>query len=115
MAAAVLDLAGGMSPDEDEHAARIRVIQTSPLLVGAALRTRAAWEAAAARELARSASRDVDVADLVAAGAAVGALHVAVSQWFARASVLELLDCVTLALAALWPDVCPRRPPGPDA
>jgi hypothetical protein len=115
MAAAVLDLAGGMSPDEDEHAARIRVIQTSPLLVGAALRTRAAWEAAAARELARSACRDVDVADLVAAGAAVGALHVAVSQWFARASALELLDCVTLALAALWPDVSPRRPPGPDA
>ncbi len=111
MAAAVLDLARGMSPDDDEYAARIRVVRSSPVLLGAALRTRAAWEAAAGQELARAASREPDLADAVAAGAAVGALHVAVSLWSARAPDAQLVDCVTLALASLWPDVCGEQQP----
>ena len=105
MAAAVVDLAGSLSPDDEQYAARIRVITSSPVLLGAALRTRAAWEAVAAQELAAG-TAGPDVADTVAAGAAVGALHAGVSLWFVRAGAQPLTDCVREALAALWPDVC---------
>lgn len=105
MAAAVLDLADSLSPDDEQYAARIRVITSSPVLLGAALRTRAAWEAVAAQELAAEPGGP-DVADTVAAGAAVGALHTGVSLWFVRAGTQPLTDCVREALAALWPDVC---------
>ena len=106
MAAAVLDLAGSLSPDDEQYAARIRVITSSPVLLGAALRTRAAWEAVAAQELAAAEPGGPDVADTVAAAAAVGALHTGVSLWFLRAGTQPLTDCVREALAALWPDVC---------
>ena len=106
MAAAVLDLAASLSPDDEQYAARIRVITSSPVLLGAALRTRAAWEAVAAQELATATDGGPGVADTVAAGAAVGALHTGVSLWFLRAGTQPLTDCVREALAALWPDVC---------
>ena len=113
MAAAVLDLAGSLSPDDEQYAARIRVITASPVLLGAALRTRAVWEAVAAQELAGAASFGPDVADTVAAGAAVGALHTGVALWYARSGAQPLIDCVREALAALWPDVCTAA--GPSA
>lgn len=115
MVAAILDFASTLSPDEEHYADRIRVIRASPVLVGAALRTRAAWEAAAAEELAGVASHDVDVADTVAAGAAVGALHTGTSLWYARGGQVGLVDCVQEALAALRPDVVDEHgAPRPD-
>jgi AcrR family transcriptional regulator len=105
MAAAVRDLASQMRPGEQQYDARIRVIASSPALMGTALRTRASWEAAAARQLAGAASREPEVADEVAAGAAVGALHAAVRDWYARKGSVSLSDCLSLALAALWPDL----------
>lgn len=105
MAAAVLDLAATMRPEEELYAARMRVISSSPTLLGAALRTRMAWEVAAAAELAAASSRAPGVADHVAAGAAVGALHAAVIAWQARAGGTALTQCLEEALEALWPDV----------
>ena len=103
MAAAVLDLAAGMRPDDEQYGARIRVIGSSPVLLGAALRTRAAWEAAAAEQLAAVSSRASDLSDRVAAGAAVGALHAAVREWYASGRPVS--ECLREALAALWPDL----------
>ena len=104
MAAAVLDLADEMRLDDEQYAARIRVIGSSPALMGAALRTRAAWEAAAAEQLADASSRAPGLADRVAAGAAVGALHAAVREWYAGGG--PVTECLREALAALWPDLC---------
>ena len=110
MAAAVLELAGTMRPEEELYAARMRVISSSPALLGAALRTRLQWEDAAAAELAQASSRPPEVADHVAAGAAVGALHVAVREWHVRAGGTPLTQCLRETLAALWPDVVPDLP-----
>ena len=103
MAAAVLDVAGEMRPDDEQYVARIRVIAGSPVLLGAALRTRAAWEAAAAEQLAQASSREPDLSDRVAAGAAVGALHAAVREWYGGGRPVS--ECLREALAALWPDL----------
>jgi AcrR family transcriptional regulator len=115
MAAAVQDLATQLRPGEEQYDARIRVIAASPVLMGVALRTRASWEAAAAKQLAEAESRAPEVADAVAAGAAVGALHAAVREWYARSGRMSLLDCVNETLCALWPDVCADQARSGDA
>ncbi len=115
MVAAVLDFAAAMRPEEEEYTERIRVIRSSPALMGAALRTRASWQAVAARALAADSSREPTLAEAVAAGAALATLHVAVQQWDAGGGRRELTDCVREALSALWPDVDDggRQPPRP--
>lgn len=110
MAAAVLELAATMRPEEELYAARMRIITSSPALLGAALRTRLQWEDAAAAELAEASSRPPEVADHVAATAAVGALHVAVREWHARSGGTPLTQCLQETLAALWPDVVTTLP-----
>lgn len=107
MTAAVLELAAELHPEQERYAERIRVIAGSATLLGAALRTRAGWEVTAARELADSSSREPTLADAVVAGAALGALHAAVTAWFTTGGSADLEQLTREALSTLWPDLSP--------